>query len=353
VGYLTSTKLNSAMPTSYKYALVCVFGRLYYLSIAQLRWCLADRVTWAMPHPPYISIRSLNTNLKSHQVLKRNLKSHQVPEKKSESNRLCLRHTAGERSRRRRDGRPPSSTAGPSAVAPHQDASTTRRPHTQAVELSLVSVASGGRLGSRWRTTASPALATLRSGARGAGAALGEPAAALGRSRERGLGGNELLDVCEAVTPNGLPHSRGAFFPADSARPSWEARFELLSRAGLEGFFRMKWAVSSWPDPTYQTTKSEKIWGEMRKYVSARSTKHTLSSYTWYTLCLRHSVYPVSPAFCSRYWTWFWYYCTSELSSTIKHEKWSIHRPIFHTIFCNCKVTPFNCLRLILIFSLR
>jgi hypothetical protein len=74
-------------------------------------------------------------------------------------------------------------------------------------------------LGSRWRTTASPALATLRSGVRGARAALGEPVAALGepaaelgRSHERGLGGNEPLDVCGAVTPNGLPHSRGAFF---------------------------------------------------------------------------------------------------------------------------------------------
>jgi hypothetical protein len=37
VGYLTSTKLGSAMPTSHKYVLLCVFGRLYYLSIAWLR----------------------------------------------------------------------------------------------------------------------------------------------------------------------------------------------------------------------------------------------------------------------------------------------------------------------------
>jgi hypothetical protein len=37
VGYLTSTKLDSAVPTSHKYVLLYVFGRLYYLSIAWLR----------------------------------------------------------------------------------------------------------------------------------------------------------------------------------------------------------------------------------------------------------------------------------------------------------------------------
>jgi hypothetical protein len=38
----------------------------------------------------------------------------------------------------------------------------------------------------------------------------------------------------------------------------------------------MRWAVHSWPKLTYQTTRSGKIWGDMRKYESAQPTKHTL-----------------------------------------------------------------------------
>jgi hypothetical protein len=84
------------------------------------------------------------------------------------------------------------------------------------------------------------------------------------------------------VTPGGFglsgPHAgRGwEFSRASSALPRSEARFELLYRARLRAVFGGRWAVPSWPDPTYQTRKSAKIWGEMRNSLSAHPTKHAL-----------------------------------------------------------------------------
>jgi hypothetical protein len=68
----------------------------------------------------------------------------------------------------------------------------------------------------------------------------------------------------------------GGIFRATSALPRSEARFELLSRARLRGVFGGRWAVPRSTDPTYQTLKIVKLWGEMGNSVSSRSTKHTL-----------------------------------------------------------------------------
>jgi hypothetical protein len=66
--------------------------------------------------------------------------------------------------------------------------------------------------------------------------------------------------------------ARGVF-RARSALPRCEARFRLLYRAGLRGYFRMRWAVSSWAELTYETTKVGKKWDE-----EDLSTKQTLHS---------------------------------------------------------------------------
>jgi hypothetical protein len=85
------------------------------------------------------------------------------------------------------------------------------------------------------------------------------------------------------VTPGdfGLsgPHAGRAweFSRASSTLSRSEARFELLSRARLRAVFGGRWAVPSWPDPTYQTGKRAKIWGEMGNSLSTQPTKHALS----------------------------------------------------------------------------
>jgi hypothetical protein len=101
-----------------------------------------------------------------------------------------------------------------------------------------------------------------------------------GLEREEFRGATGGNDGGVRVTPGGFglsgPHAgRGwEFSRASSALPRSKARFELLSRARLRAVFGGRWAVPSWPDPTYQTRKSAKIWGEMGNTLSAQPTKH-------------------------------------------------------------------------------
>jgi hypothetical protein len=57
----------------------------------------------------------------------------------------------------------------------------------------------------------------------------------VGRSRQRLMRGNKVVDVCGAVTPNGPPRSRGGFFGRTQL-----GRVELLNRTGLRAIFRMR-----------------------------------------------------------------------------------------------------------------
>jgi hypothetical protein len=106
-----------------------------------------------------------------------------------------------------------------------------------------------------------------------------------GLEREEFRGATGGNDGGVRVTPGGFglsgPHAgRGwEFSRASSALPRSKARFELLSRARLRAVFGGRWAVPSWPDPTYQTRKSAKIWGEMGNSLSAQPTKHAHSMF--------------------------------------------------------------------------
>jgi hypothetical protein len=55
-----------------------------------------------------------------------------------------------------------------------------------------------------------------------------------------------------------------------------EARFELPSSARLRRFFCMRWVVRRSPEPTYQTTKQEKILYEMRFSEMNQPTKQNM-----------------------------------------------------------------------------
>jgi hypothetical protein len=82
----------------------------------------------------------------------------------------------------------------------------------------------------------------------------------LDRGREEGEkvweGGNEasgwrpLIDLAQARDMRGV-------FRAKSALPTCEARFELLNRAGLRGYFGVSWAVPSWNN---RATKHLNCW---------------------------------------------------------------------------------------------
>jgi hypothetical protein len=64
--------------------------------------------------------------------------------------------------------------------------------------------------------------------------------------RETDLGGNEAAGLRPLRATCGCADA-GIVSRASPALPSWEARIELLSRAGPRGVFRVNWALPAPP----------------------------------------------------------------------------------------------------------